>query len=1240
MLKPYFDNPDRVKKFRELLLSWIGTPYRHMGRVKGRGADCTLFIAECAKEFGIFKKLEYDYYPKDWHLHSDKEYLLEGLERNKKNLADNLLLLEVEDKENLMFGDWLVFSISPRGLSNHSAIYLGNEEFISALNKEGVCIKRLTKSWKKALRHVFRLYEKSESEKGTVAIPLLTGLATAFGVHFLTGLGFGSLWVGLSFVVGSALGSYLFPTYQQPEQKMKPASLSDFSITQANEGQPVPLTYGTVKIAGNIIYYGNLVVEEEKERAGGKGGGDKVTVGYNYYLDVWQAIAYGKVQIIKTYVNEEEKEPTCDYYIFNDGTDDEKPDIGLEFATKLKGVAHIFYKKLHTGGLNQTQVPTIYFVIRKILPDSPIRHANMYNIDGKDYGNNPSAIVYDILVNHCDVPAEMIDIDSFNQCADIFYEKRWGLNFSFTSQKEAKELIPYILSFVDSTLILDSETGKIKMKYLDENESAVAEIKTEDFIDFSLSKPFWGELPNDFRGAYVSPEQDYSLRVPLEVRNLANVYQVNEVREKGIDLTAFEDQEVAFSRVYDIMKRESYPTVFLSIKTTRKFSMLEVGDVVRIINEDYGIDGLFRIVKMVDEELDRNEISFDLAQLRSYDNVFIVPDVPEYPEPTYDLQPLTKIKVFELPYTSEYGYRIPYYWILASKEVGIETGIAVYISSDGTDYEFLTIVPHYAVAGTLVEDYPADTYAIDDERGILFEPYKDFIQFENVSRADLFIPSRVAVIGDEIVLFQYYEPEGESYYRLKGVVRSAGFSKLQDHYAGDEIYIFYTKNMAVPINRTDKFYLKLVPISALGEGSIADATPIEVNPTLKARKPVLPTKVDAKRVSVNEVKVDVFVRTKLYETGAGKSAPSSYTDTYPFEYEGQVIAEIDDERLVFDTPNFSIYGHTEQFNLTIKTKWNGYETDDGITVVVPPASSWFDPAYWSYKRQITVTEQSGNNLTDYQVLIELNSSNFDFSHANSDGSDIRFYDGENVLPHWIEKWDSDNQEAKIWVKVPFIPANGNATFYMYYGNASVPSASNAKEVFIFFDDFEDGNYDGWTYSLYESSDTLTIDSSDPLEGVYSLKLHEGSMHGYVKIWSQFINETDVKLKVRAKQTGYTYLDTGSGMGFVVLFYDSSDSLLKSLVWVVYTTTHPENHGDWTESAPSVQRVEDWNLPDSEVGEKELDVASYKPEGATKIKIKAIIQNVDVGDFWVDLFRVRKSANPEPSISVGDEESST
>ena len=77
------------------------------------------------------------------------------------------------------------------------------------------------------------------------------------------------------------------------------------------------------------------------------------------------------------------------------------------------------------------------------------------------------------------------------------------------------------------------------------------------------------------------------------------------------------------------------------------------------------------------------------------------------------------------------------------------------------------------------------------------------------------------------------------------------------------------------------------------------------------------------------------------------------------------------------------------------------------------SASWWD-VNWKYRREITITNVNGT-YTDYQVLVQLNSSNFNFSHAQENGSDIRFVasDDETLLNHWIEIWNSTNQSAKI-----------------------------------------------------------------------------------------------------------------------------------------------------------------------------------------------------------------------------------
>jgi uncharacterized repeat protein (TIGR01451 family) len=129
----------------------------------------------------------------------------------------------------------------------------------------------------------------------------------------------------------------------------------------------------------------------------------------------------------------------------------------------------------------------------------------------------------------------------------------------------------------------------------------------------------------------------------------------------------------------------------------------------------------------------------------------------------------------------------------------------------------------------------------------------------------------------------------------------------------------------------------------------------------------------------------------------------------------------------------------------------GPDEQDKITQEGPP---WLDEA-WHY-RQPVILSNLGAYLPYYQVLIRLDNVNFNFSHAKSDGADIRFTDssGKNGLSYWIESWDSQNKRAYIWVLVSSIAPEPQATtIFMYYGNSSAASASNGLTTFDFFDDF-------------------------------------------------------------------------------------------------------------------------------------------------------------------------------------------
>ncbi len=112
------------------------------------------------------------------------------------------------------------------------------------------------------------------------------------------------------------------------------------------------------------------------------------------------------------------------------------------------------------------------------------------------------------------------------------------------------------------------------------------------------------------------------------------------------------------------------------------------------------------------------------------------------------------------------------------------------------------------------------------------------------------------------------------------------------------------------------------------------------------------------------------------------------------------------------------------------------------------------PCAWNYKMKLTFTGNiSATDLDDFPVLVHLDNSNFDFSHAKTNGEDIRFMDSDlcpsdgTPLKHEIEDWDQAGEEAWIWVKVPRIDGGSATDFiYMFFDNAAAADGQDAPNV--------------------------------------------------------------------------------------------------------------------------------------------------------------------------------------------------
>lgn len=58
-------------------LSWVGTPYHHMGRIKGAAVDCGMLLMEVYEACGILPHIEVPFYEHDWNMHRTRPLYLE-----------------------------------------------------------------------------------------------------------------------------------------------------------------------------------------------------------------------------------------------------------------------------------------------------------------------------------------------------------------------------------------------------------------------------------------------------------------------------------------------------------------------------------------------------------------------------------------------------------------------------------------------------------------------------------------------------------------------------------------------------------------------------------------------------------------------------------------------------------------------------------------------------------------------------------------------------------------------------------------------------------------------------------------------------------------------------------------------------------------------------------------------------------------------------------------------------------
>lgn len=151
--------------------------------------------------------------------------------------------------------------------------------------------------------------------------------------------------------------------------------------------------------------------------------------------------------------------------------------------------------------------------------------------------------------------------------------------------------------------------------------------------------------------------------------------------------------------------------------------------------------------------------------------------------------------------------------------------------------------------------------------------------------------------------------------------------------------------------------------------------------------------------------------------------------------------------LTIGTPSNASVGVKNTYTLTITDNDMAVANFASASQTVSESSgtwgSWpASMSAWSKRRTIEVIGLS-SSITNFPVLVKLDSSRINYAQTQSQGQDLRFLDDTGTqLSYEIENWNSSGT-SNVWVKVPSIAASPSRTrIWVYYGN---PSASDAQD---------------------------------------------------------------------------------------------------------------------------------------------------------------------------------------------------
>lgn len=590
--------------------------------------------------------------------------------------------------------------------------------------------------------------------------------------------------------------------------------ISEFTVSTAEYGSAVPEVLGTVRIAGNIIYYDDFTAHEHKEvQRAGKGGGSKhVNITYTYTVAAILGLCEGEINGVSrvwvgkdvyTYPNEkiqmtlfkgsESQQP----WAYTQGKHPEK-------ALPYKGLAYVAgVVDLGDSGA----FPSYNFEVKGKLLDTG---------DGIDV--NPADYIRYVLDKAGLKDVEIDGLDNYRQyCreADILISTPPD-----EKTKSVRDIVNEIAQLTNAYVFWSNDQFKI-VPLADRpvgnwmpNKQIVYDLTSDDFIPQSE-----GEL---VRYERKDGSENYN-QFPVEFINRSNGYEKETVtyqftddikkygsRQAGVfSANYIYTKERAVKIAEQIARINFYGRNRYTFKLDWCFCRLEVGDLVTLTDEYSGMEKQVAVISEVTEDQD-GLLLFRAISMPDGDYEPARYDVHETDRPYLNMNDTacdTVPVIFQPPadMTSD-GLEL---WIAAKGKEQNWGGCSVYLSDDDEHYIHAGDINNSSRLGE-VKAYGEDTLLVSCNGQLLSGKPED------AERGNT-----LCWVGGECLSYTTAILQSDGSYLLSGLVRGQYNTAKIRHAAGESFVRLDNYLLKIPFAKNDigkKVYLKFVSKNIFGAG--------------------------------------------------------------------------------------------------------------------------------------------------------------------------------------------------------------------------------------------------------------------------------------------------------------------------------------------------------------------------------------------------------------------------------------